>query len=40
MHEILLFANETIHRGLAWHSVKKYSPYYKDIAHQKGHAED
>lgn len=37
---ILLFAFDSVHSGLAPHGMKKYSPYYKNIAHPKGGIED
>lgn len=40
MHGISLFANGSVHSGPAWRSVKTFSPYYKDIAHQKEDTED
>lgn len=40
MPGFLLFAYDNIHSGLALHGVKKYSPYYKDIVHQKRGTED
>lgn len=39
MLAILLFAYNNVHSGLALNGMKKYSPYYKDIAHQKGDIE-
>lgn len=37
---ILLFVYDSVHSGLAPHGMKKYSPYYRNIAHSKRGIED